>query len=130
MRNRRESYPWNSIWMAEIEEASSVLCDTKLLFKLKGKFYQTTVRHVMLYVTKCWVVKNQHKYKICCFGCVVRLDEIRLEMTILKTNMYYLLMVKLIFNFVRIWLFIVGLIHWCEVSLDTWCFGCRVIRVS
>lgn len=39
-------------------------CDTKVLLKLKRKFYRTTVRSAMLYETKCWAVKNKHENKI------------------------------------------------------------------
>jgi len=38
--------------------ALHVLCDAKLPLKLKGKFYQTTVRPMMLYGKECWAVKN------------------------------------------------------------------------
>jgi hypothetical protein len=43
--------------------ASGVLCDAKVPFKLKGKFYRTTVRPAILYGTERWAVKNQHKHK-------------------------------------------------------------------
>jgi len=33
--------------------ASGVLCDKKVPFKLKGKFYRTTVTPIMLYGTEC-----------------------------------------------------------------------------
>lgn len=52
----------------------TVLCYTKILLKLKGNFYHTTVKPVMLYGTKCWSVKNKHESKIsvdemrCCIG--------------------------------------------------------------
>lgn len=42
----------------------SVLCDTKVSLKLKGKFHNTIVRLTMLYETECWIIKNQHKNKI------------------------------------------------------------------
>jgi len=41
-----------------------VLCDKKALLKLKGKFYQTTVRLAMLYGAECWAVKNQHENQV------------------------------------------------------------------
>jgi len=44
--------------------ASRVLCDKKVPFKLKGKYYQTAVRPMMLYGTKCWTIKNQHENKL------------------------------------------------------------------
>jgi len=42
----------------------SVLCDKKVLLKLKGKFYRTTVRPTMLYGTECWAVKSQHENQV------------------------------------------------------------------
>jgi len=41
-----------------------VLCHVKIPFKLKGKFYRTTVRPTMVYEIECWAVKNQHKHKV------------------------------------------------------------------
>jgi len=40
---------------------SGVLCDVKVPLKLKGKFYRTPS---MLYMKKCWAVKNQHEHKL------------------------------------------------------------------
>jgi len=37
--------------VVEIEKHQSVLCDIKVPFKLKGKFYWRVVRSVMLYGT-------------------------------------------------------------------------------
>lgn len=45
------------VWLKWIR-ASSVLCDTNVLLKLKEKFYRTAVRHAILYETKYCVVKN------------------------------------------------------------------------
>jgi len=44
--------------------ASGVLCDKKVPLKLKGKFYQTTVRPTLLYGTECWAVKSQHENQV------------------------------------------------------------------
>jgi len=44
--------------------ASGILCDKKVPLKLKGKFYRTAVRPVMLYGTKCWAVKSQHENQV------------------------------------------------------------------
>jgi len=93
----------------------TVLCYTKVLLRLKGNFYHTTVKLVMLYGTKCWSVKNKHDSKIseeemrCCIGVesvgwsvknqheskisvekkmlrwMVWLDMIELEMSILES---------------------------------------------
>lgn len=38
-----------------------ILCDKKVLLNLRGKFYLTAVRLVMLYGTECLAVKNQHE---------------------------------------------------------------------
>jgi len=52
------------------------LCDKKIPFKLKGKFYRTIVRSKMLYGMKCWAANNQHENKvsICCIECLVRIE--------------------------------------------------------
>src|SRR5215470_4611566 len=44
--------------------ASGVLCDRKIPLKLKGKFYRTAVRPVMLYGSECWAVKGQQEHKM------------------------------------------------------------------
>lgn len=41
-----------------------VLCDTKVPLRLKGKFYRTSVKPMMLFGTECWAVKNQHENKL------------------------------------------------------------------
>ena len=38
--------------------ATAVLCDKKFSSRLKGKFYRTTIRPVLLYETKYWRVKK------------------------------------------------------------------------
>ncbi|KAL5130219.1 THO complex subunit 4A [Glycine soja] len=50
-------------WM-KWRKASGVLCDAKVPIKLKGKFYRTAVRPVILYGTECWAVKSQHENKV------------------------------------------------------------------
>jgi hypothetical protein len=37
-----------------------VLCDPRVLLKLKDKFYRTAIRSVMLYGAKCWPTKRRH----------------------------------------------------------------------
>lgn len=39
--------------------ASRVLCDKKVLPKLRGKFYITVVRPILLYGVECWSVKSR-----------------------------------------------------------------------
>jgi len=51
------------VWL-KWRSASGVLCDKKVPFKLKGKFYRTTVRPAILYGTECWAVKSQHENQI------------------------------------------------------------------
>jgi hypothetical protein len=41
-------------------QASGVLCDKRVLQKLKVKFYRTTIRPAMLYGTECWPTKRRH----------------------------------------------------------------------
>lgn len=42
--------------------ASGVIWDQNISFKLTGKFY--SIRQVMLYGTKCWEVKCQQEHKM------------------------------------------------------------------
>jgi len=44
--------------------ASRVLCDKKVLQKLKDKFYRVVVRPTMLYRAECWPIKNFHVQKM------------------------------------------------------------------
>jgi hypothetical protein len=41
-------------------QASGVLCDKRVLQKLKCKFYRTTIRPMMLYGAECWPTKRRH----------------------------------------------------------------------
>jgi hypothetical protein len=41
-------------------QASSVSCDPRVQLKLKGKFYRTVIRPVMLYRAECWLTKRRH----------------------------------------------------------------------
>jgi hypothetical protein len=41
-------------------QASYVLCDSMVPLKLKGKFYRTAIRSVMLYEAECWPTKRLH----------------------------------------------------------------------
>ena len=45
-------------------QASSVICDKRVLQKLKGKFYRTTIRPAMLYGAEYWPMKRRHVQKI------------------------------------------------------------------
>ncbi|XP_059277595.1 uncharacterized protein LOC132031664 [Lycium ferocissimum] len=44
--------------------ASGVLCDKKVLPRLKGKFYRVVVKPALLYGPECWPVKNAHVQKM------------------------------------------------------------------
>jgi hypothetical protein len=39
-------------------QASDVLCDPRMLLKLKGKFYRSAIRSIMLYEAECWPTKR------------------------------------------------------------------------
>jgi hypothetical protein len=39
-------------------QASYVLCDPRVTLKLKGKFYRTVIRPVILYGVECWPTKR------------------------------------------------------------------------
>jgi hypothetical protein len=41
-------------------QASGVLCDPRVPLKLKGKFYRTAIRPVMLYGAECWPTKKRY----------------------------------------------------------------------
>ena len=45
-------------------QSFGVLCDKRVPQKLKGKFYRTTIRPVMLYGAECWPTKR-HVQQIC-----------------------------------------------------------------
>lgn len=47
-------------WM-KWRSVSRIICDRKVLLKLKGKFYCITTRLVMLYCIECWVIKRQQE---------------------------------------------------------------------
>lgn len=36
----------------------------RVIVKLKGKFYRTTIRSTMLYKAECWATKKQHVHKM------------------------------------------------------------------
>ena len=41
-----------------------IICDCKISIKLKGKFYRTTIRPVILYGSEWWALKGQHERKM------------------------------------------------------------------
>jgi hypothetical protein len=41
-------------------QVSTVLCDPRVSLKLKGKFYRTAIRSVMLYGAEYWPTKRRH----------------------------------------------------------------------
>jgi hypothetical protein len=41
-------------------QGSDILCDPRVPLKLKGKFYRTAIRPVMLYGVECWPTKRRH----------------------------------------------------------------------
>ena len=45
-------------------QASGVLYDKRVPQKLKGKFYRTAIRPVMLYGTECWPTKRRHEQQL------------------------------------------------------------------
>jgi hypothetical protein len=45
-------------------QAYGVLCDKKVPNKLKGKFYETTIRPAMMYSAERWATKGQHVQKM------------------------------------------------------------------
>ena len=44
-------------WM-KWRRALEFLCDCRILIKLKGNFYKTAILLVILYGTRCWVIKK------------------------------------------------------------------------
>lgn len=38
------------------KRVSKVLCNCRILIKLKGKFYKTTIQSTMLYGSECWAI--------------------------------------------------------------------------
>ncbi|GKD27059.1 retrovirus-related pol polyprotein LINE-1 [Tanacetum coccineum] len=47
-------------WMA----ASRVLCDRRIPFKLKGKFYKVAIRPAMLYGSECWPITKAQANRV------------------------------------------------------------------
>jgi hypothetical protein len=41
-------------------QASGVLCDPRVLLKLKDKFYRIVIRSTILYIAECWSTKMRH----------------------------------------------------------------------
>jgi hypothetical protein len=48
----------------KLRQAFGVLCDKKVLNKLKCKFYRMAIRPAMMYGAKCWATKGQHVQKM------------------------------------------------------------------
>jgi hypothetical protein len=46
-------------WM-KWRQASGILCDKRVQQKLKGKFYRTAIRPIMLYGAECWPTKRRY----------------------------------------------------------------------
>jgi hypothetical protein len=64
-------------------QASGVLCDPRVLLKLKGKFYRTAIQPTMLYEVECWLTKRRqylrwfgHIQRICYNGFVATQEDI------------------------------------------------------
>ncbi|XP_025413923.1 uncharacterized protein LOC112686036 [Sipha flava] len=51
-------------WM-KLRKVSGVLCGKRILMKLKGKFYRSVVRPIMLHDSKYWVVDRKIKQSMC-----------------------------------------------------------------
>jgi len=62
---------WIKIRWQKWKKASRVLCDKKILLKLKGRVYRIVVRPVLLYGAECWPIKRSHIQRI-------RVAEIRM----------------------------------------------------
>jgi hypothetical protein len=41
-------------------QTSGVLCDPRVLLKLKDKFYRIVIRSTILYIAECWPTKMRH----------------------------------------------------------------------
>ena len=51
-------------WWKKWCQASGALCDKRIPYKLKGKFYRTTIRPAMLYGAECWPTKRRYVQQI------------------------------------------------------------------
>lgn len=49
---------WTNVRWLKWRKVFIILCDTKILLKLKRKFYQAIVRSMILYETKCNTNEN------------------------------------------------------------------------
>jgi hypothetical protein len=50
-------------WL-KLRQACGILCDPRVPLKLKGKFYRTAIRPVMLYGAECWPAKRRHAQQL------------------------------------------------------------------
>jgi len=80
--NHRIKVGWQKWW-----SSSKVLCDKKILVRLKGKVYHMTVRAALMYEAECWPIQKTQIQRLmvadirmiqwmCSF---IRLDRIRNE---------------------------------------------------
>jgi len=73
--------------MAKLEKSLGVLCDRRILLRLKGRVYRMVIRPALLYEAECWPIKKSHvqrmrvaEMRIIRYICGhTRLDKIRNE---------------------------------------------------
>lgn len=67
--SRKRGYRWghqqpNKGMIAKMEECLKVLCDKRILLRLKGRIYCTVVRSTLLYGAQCWPIKTYHAQRM------------------------------------------------------------------
>ena len=61
-------------WM-KWRSASCVLCNHRILIKLKGKVCKAVIRSIMFYDTKGWDIKQQHVHKMSSWNENVKINK-------------------------------------------------------
>lgn len=50
-------------WM-KWKEVIGILCDKRILLRIKGRFYNAVVKPVILYESECWEVDNKTEQRM------------------------------------------------------------------
>lgn len=50
--------------LMQLREVIGMLCNKKVLIKVKGKFYKTFMEPAIIYGFECWIINKQEKIKM------------------------------------------------------------------
>lgn len=65
---------WIKACWIEQRSVIGILCDLRVIARLKEKFYRTAIRPSMLYGTECWTVKKIRMHKMNVVKMRVKMD--------------------------------------------------------